>query len=54
MYDIIYLWDLINNTNESIYETESQTYKTTLWLPKGKGRGKRDKSEELTDTNYYV
>ena len=32
-------------TNESIYktETDSQTYKTNLWLPKGKGGGERDK-----------
>ena len=46
--------NLINNANESIYKTEPQTYKTTLWLPKREARGKRDKSEELTDTNYYV
>ena len=31
-----------NNTNELIYktETDSQTQKTNLWLPKGKGEGK--------------
>ena len=30
-----------NDTNELIYkaETDSQTWKTNLWLPKGKGRG---------------
>ena len=39
LYDIIYMWYLKNNTNESIYktETDSQTQKTNLWLPKGKG-----------------
>ena len=32
------MWNL-KNTNESIYktETDSQTQKTNLWLPKGKG-----------------
>ena len=37
---------LKNNTNEFIYkpETDSQTWKTNLWLPKGKARGAgRDK-----------
>ena len=35
------MWNLKNNTNESIYktETDSQTQKTNLWLPKGKGGG---------------
>ena len=37
--DITYLWNLKNDTNELIYKTEidSQTQKTNLWLPKGKG-----------------
>ena len=41
LYDITYMWNLKNNTNESIYkiETDSQTLKTNLWLPKGKGGG---------------
>ena len=36
---------LKNDTNELIYKTEidSQTQKTNLWLPKGKGGGWRDK-----------
>ena len=37
------MWNLKskNDTNELIYktETDSQTYKTNLWLPKGKGEG---------------
>ena len=43
-YDITYMWNLKNNTDESVYKTEidSQTYKTHLWLPKGKGKGRRD------------
>ena len=39
LYDITYMWNLNkNNTSEIIYKTEidSQTYKTNLWLPKGK------------------
>ena len=33
------MWNLKNDTNELIYktETDSQTQKTNLWLPKGKG-----------------
>ena len=38
-YDITYTWNLKYDTNELIYKTEinSQTLKTNLWLPKGKG-----------------
>ena len=50
------MWNLKNDTNELIYktETDSQTQKTNLWLPKGEGV--RDKLEVwgLTDTYYYV
>ena len=37
----LYMWNLNNDTNELIYktETDSQTLKTNLWLPKGKGWG---------------
>ena len=41
-YYIAYMWNLKkNDTNELIYkiETDSQTSKTNLWLPKGKGGG---------------
>ena len=41
-YDITYMWNLkILYTNELIYktETDSQTSKTNLWLPKGKCQG---------------
>ena len=36
---ITYMWNPKNNTNESIYkiETDSQTQKTNLRLPKWKG-----------------
>ena len=38
------MWSLKYDTNKPIYktETDSQTLKTNLWLPKGKGWG-RDK-----------
>ena len=38
-YDIAHMWNLKHNTNECIYktETDSQTSKTNLWLPKGNG-----------------
>ena len=40
-YDITYMWNLKNDTNELIYktETDSQTQKANVWLPKGKGGG---------------
>ena len=40
-YYIIYMWNLKNDKNKLIYktETDSQTSKTDLWLPKGKGGG---------------
>ena len=39
IYDITYMCNLKNNTNELIYKTETdlQAEKTNLWLPKGKG-----------------
>ena len=41
-YDIIYMWNLKNYTNELIYkiETDSQIWKTSLRLSQGKGRDK--------------
>ena len=39
------MWDLKNNTNESIYKTErdSQIKKTNLWLSRGEEGQGRDK-----------
>ena len=44
LHDIVYVWNLKNSTNELFHKTEidSQTKKTNLWLPEGKGGG-RDK-----------
>ena len=51
-YDIIYMWTLKkNDTNELIYKTEidSQTWKTNLWLPTGKGEriNKKENEKEM-------
>ena len=37
-YDITYMWNLKYGTNEPIYktETDSQTSRTDLWLPREK------------------
>ena len=37
LYDITYMLNQKNNTNESIYETDPQRVKISLWLQKGKG-----------------
>ena len=58
-YDIAHMWNLKYDTNELIYktETDSQTQKTNLWLPKGKGGG-RDKLEvwdqQIQTTIYKI
>ena len=51
----MYMWNLKYDTNELIYKTETdlQTWKTNLWLPKEKGGGKI-KSFGLTYTHYYM
>ena len=51
------MWNLKNDTNELIWETEtgSQTQETNLWLPKGKGRGEEYiRKLGLTCTHYYI
>ena len=42
--DTIHMWNLKNDTNDLIQETEidSETHKANLQLPKGKG-GEKDK-----------
>ena len=56
-YAIIYMQNLKYGTNELISETEtdSQTQRTDLWLPRGTGEGVGwTGSLELADTNYYI
>ena len=48
------MWNLKHDTNEHIYEieTESQTERTDLWLPRGGGVGEGwSESLGLADTN---
>ena len=39
-YDITCMWNLKCGTDEPIYrtETDSQTWRRDLWLPRGRGR----------------
>ena len=59
-HDITYMWNLKKkkkkHTNELIYKTktDSQTYKTILWLPKGNEGEGYIKSLTLTDTYNYI
>ena len=56
-YDITYMWNLKYDTNEHIYETEtdSQIQSTDLWLPRGRGVGEGwIGSLGLADANYYI
>lgn len=55
--DITYTQNLKYDANELIYEaeTDSQTQKTNLWLPKGKGVEKGQIwNLGFADPNYYV
>ena len=51
------MWNLKYDTNEAIYktETDSQTQRTDLWLPRGKRvvEGKIG-IWGLADANYYI
>ena len=55
-YDITYTWNLKYDTNQLIYETEtdSQTHSTDLWLPRGRVRERWIRSLGLADINYYI
>ena len=50
------MWNLKYGINEPTYktETDSQTWRTDLWLPwGGEGEGQTG-SLGLVDTNYYI
>ena len=56
-HDIPYTWNLKYETNELIYktETDSQTQRTDLWLPRVRGvREGWIGSLGLADANYYI
>ena len=51
------MWNLKYGTNEPIYktETDSQTKRTDLWLPRERRMGEgRTESLGLADVNYYI
>ena len=52
-YDITYMWNLKHGTNECISKTDSQTWRTDLWLP-SRGRGRENGIWGLVDANYYI
>ena len=54
-YEITCMWNLKDDTKELIYRTEinSQTQKTNLRLPKGRGEWSI-RSLELADVGYYI
>ena len=49
------MWNLKYDTNEAIYETEtdSQTERTDLWLPLGEGRDGVG-GWRLADVSFYI
>ena len=51
------MWNLKCNTNEhtSKAETDSQMYRTDLWLPRGRGVGEgRNEISGLAEANYCI
>jgi len=51
------MWNPKYGTNEPIYktETDSQTWRTDLWLPReGGGSGMMNWEFGLVDANYYI
>ena len=40
-YDITFMWNLKENDTNELTETDSQTSKTDLWLPRGRGEWER-------------
>ena len=51
------MWNLNYGTNEPINktETDSQAWRSDLWLPRGRGEGGEwTGSSGLVDANYYI
>ena len=56
-YNITYMWALKYGRDEAMYrtETDSWTWRTDLWFPKGRGEGVGwTGSLGLVDANHYV
>lgn len=56
LYDVTYTWNLKHNTNEHIYETETDSHREeTCSYQGGGGVGKgRIKGLGLIDASYYI
>ena len=56
LYNITYMWDLKTSTNKLIYktETDTQTQKANIWLPKEKRGEGQTGSVGLTDAHYWT
>ena len=56
LYDVTYMWSPKHDTNELIYqiETDSQTYRTDLWLPREMESGRWIRGLGLAEANYYI
>ena len=53
LYDITYMWNLRNNTNESIYKTETDSdIEKKLMVTKGESQGRKKLSMGLTKLLY--
>ena len=50
------MWSPKHDTNELIYqiETDSQTYRTDLWLPREMESGRWIRGLGLAEANYYI
>ena len=51
------MWDLKYDTDDHVHgtETDSQTYRTDLWLPRGsEGRKGSNGSLGIADVNQYI
>ena len=54
-HDITYMWNLKQDTNEPIYETERVSWRTGLWLSRGRAGGEGKGWElGLADANQYI
>ena len=49
LYEITYMWNLKNSTNEFSYKIFSQTWKRNLWLLMQKEGGRQISSTRLTE-----
>ena len=56
LYEITYIWNLKNNTNECICKTETNLrYRKQISVPKDRGKGEGQiNGIKSANTNYYI